>query len=62
MDVNMPVMDGLEAIRIIKKEFSNYNAQIICCTAYSDKEDQIKCIKAGANSILVKPITQQAFY
>ena len=52
MDINMPIMDGFEAIRIIRStvEFKDY--KIIAITANDDKR---KCLEAGADSYLAKP-------
>lgn len=52
MDINMPIMDGFEAIRIIRStvEFKDY--KIIAFTANDDKR---KCLEAGADSFLAKP-------
>ena len=55
MDLMMPVMDGLETIRIIREE-KQLKTPIIAVTARAMKEDQEKCIKAGANDYLSKPI------
>ena len=55
MDIKMPVMTGLDATVIIRKE--NQNIPIIMQTAYvfsTDKENAMKC---GATEVLVKPIT-----
>ena len=52
MDINMPIMDGFEAIRIIRStvEFKDY--KIIAITANDDKR---KCLEAGADSYIAKP-------
>lgn len=39
MDVNMPIMDGIEAIKIIRKDYLHIDFKIISFTAYSDKKD-----------------------
>ena len=55
MDIKMPVMTGLDATVIIRKE--NQNIPIIMQTAYAfstAKENEMKC---GATEVLVKPIT-----
>jgi len=58
MDVQMPVMDGFEATRIIRAQAAP-NAKtipIIAMTANVFKEDVDNCLKAGMNSHLGKPI------
>mgnify|MGYP006108841681 CR=1 FL=1 len=52
MDINMPIMDGFEAIRIIRStvEFKDY--KIIAITANDDKR---KCLEVGADTYIAKP-------
>ncbi|MBK8397607.1 MAG: response regulator [Leptospiraceae bacterium] len=58
MDIQMPVMDGLEATRNIRKleEKSNKNIPIIAITAGTSKEEEEKCFAAGMNDFLSKPV------
>jgi len=59
MDINMPVMDGFEAtkqIKIWEKEQNRKPIPIIAMTALAFKEDEIKCIEAGMDGYLSKPI------
>jgi len=55
MDCQMPVMDGFEATKIIRKEYGNI-MQIIAMTAYASKEDKLRCYKAGMNKFVTKPV------
>ena len=59
MDIQMPVMDGLEAARKIR-EFSD--VPIIALTANSTKEEQDKCLLIGMNDYLSKPFKPQDLY
>ncbi|MFZ4769178.1 MAG: response regulator [Ferruginibacter sp.] len=54
MDVQMPVMDGIEATKIIRKTISK-DLPIIALTALAIKGDNQKCIDAGMNDYLSKP-------
>jgi PAS domain S-box-containing protein len=59
MDCHMPIMNGYEAARTIKemirqREISH--THIIAITAYASKEDKEKCLEAGMNDYLAKPI------
>ena len=56
MDVMMPEMDGYEAIQEIRKQFHFRQIPIIALTAKAMKGDKAKCIEAGANDYLAKPV------
>ena len=59
MDVQMPEMDGLEAtqeIRKFQKDALNYQIPIVALTAHAMKGDRERCIDAGMNDYLSKPI------
>jgi DNA-binding NarL/FixJ family response regulator len=52
MDLQMPVMNGHDAIRAIRKDFPD--ARIIVLTTYSGDEEAIRAFKAGASGFLIK--------
>ncbi|MDY6875178.1 MAG: response regulator [Chloroflexota bacterium] len=58
MDLEMPQMDGLEATRAIREREteSGQHIPILVMTAYATKEDQEKCLEAGADGYLAKPV------
>jgi len=59
MDVRMPKMDGMEATRRIRKgEVKNPSVPVLALTANAFKEDQERCLSAGMNDFLSKPINK----
>jgi signal transduction histidine kinase/DNA-binding response OmpR family regulator/HPt (histidine-containing phosphotransfer) domain-containing protein len=56
MDMQMPEMDGLEATRQVRQQWSESGPRIIAMTANVTKEDQQACLDAGMNDYLAKPI------
>ncbi|KAL7751606.1 hypothetical protein RI367_003071 [Sorochytrium milnesiophthora] len=58
MDVMMPVMDGHEATRQIRKNLpTDHQPLIIALTANAFVEDKIVCLNAGMDDVLTKPLT-----
>ncbi|AKB18132.1 PAS domain-containing protein [Methanosarcina sp. WWM596] len=65
MDVQMPGMDGLEATRKIRDPSSRvrlHNIPIIAFTARALKEDEEKCIEAGMNYYVSKPLNREKLF
>jgi len=56
MDVQMPVMDGFEATRAIRSMERFRKLPIIAMTAYAMKGDKERCIEAGMNDYIHKPL------
>ncbi|MBE5881670.1 MAG: response regulator [Lachnospiraceae bacterium] len=57
LDITMPVVDGVEALKMIKA--LDGNSKVVMVTAAGQKNKMIDCIKAGANEFLTKPFDQQ---
>lgn len=59
MDMQMPVMDGLSAIRLLRQQ--NFDKPIVVLTANVLAEDRSACEEAGANDFLTKPVDVKRF-
>lgn len=60
MDIMMPVMDGIEAGKIIKNTDSLKNIYIIYLTARAEEYSEVAAFEAGADDYLTKPIKPRA--
>ena len=64
MDINMPVMDGFKAMTTIRKneKKSGRHLPIIALTAMAFSEDKDKCLAAGADDFVTKPISAHRLF
>jgi two-component system, sensor histidine kinase and response regulator len=56
MDMQMPVMDGLEATRALRAIAAFEKVPIVAMTANAMEQDKRRCLEAGMNDFLVKPL------
>ena len=62
MDVQMPVMDGFEATRRIRAMAGYHELPIVAMTAHAMAEERRRCLEAGMNDHVAKPIQVEALH
>jgi CheY-like chemotaxis protein len=66
MDVQMPNMNGLDVTRAIRNEevskSKDLHIPIVALTAHASEDDRRRCIEAGMDAYVGKPISQEDFY
>lgn len=58
MDVQMPEMDGYQTTQLIRSTHTAKDLPIIAVTANADSQDKARCLSAGMNAYLSKPVRQ----
>lgn len=60
LDWNMPVMNGIDCLKAMRKRAEFKNIKVVMCTTEAEKASIMAAIKAGANGYIVKPVTAQS--
>ena len=58
MDITMPQVDGLESLKLIRKQ--NPDAKVIMITAAGQKEKMMEAVKLGAAEFITKPFLEES--
>lgn len=61
MDIQMPVMDGKSALKMLRCEEKTRNIPVIALTSYAMKGDREHCLKLGFADYISKPIELESF-
>jgi CheY-like chemotaxis protein len=61
MDIGLPIMDGLSAAVILKKDEKTKDIPILALTSYAMKGDKEKILAAGCEGYIAKPINTRTF-
>ena len=62
MDMQMPIIDGLEATRIIRQSSERKRVAIVALTANAFADDKRRCLEAGMDDFIAKPIIPETLY
>jgi len=62
MDLQMPVMDGYEATRLLRRDARHVNLPIIAMTAHAMADERQRCMVLGMNGHISKPIDPEVLY
>ncbi|MCD9458296.1 response regulator [Marinibactrum halimedae] len=62
MDMEMPIVDGYDATKTIRKGQHHTNIPIIAMTAHAMSGDREQCLKCGMNAYLTKPVNPKLLY
>ncbi len=62
MDMQMPVMDGVTATRLIRKQHAAQDLPIVAMTANAMQADRERCLEAGMNGFVTKPVQADALW
>lgn len=62
MDMQMPVMNGLEATKLIRKLPAYHQTPILAMTANAFQDDRERCLEAGMNEFISKPVLPNDLY
>jgi CheY-like chemotaxis protein len=60
MDLQLPGMDGLDAVKVLKRGAGTASVPVVAVTAFAMKDDRQRALDAGCDGYIEKPISLQA--
>jgi CheY-like chemotaxis protein len=60
MDIQLPGMDGMEAVKVLKHDERTASVPVVAVTAFAMKDDRSRALDAGFDGYLEKPISLQS--
>ena len=61
LDLNLPVLDGYQVLKIIKQDESTKRIPVIVLTTTDNPSEVAKCYELGCNAYVTKPVEYEAF-
>ncbi|MBV8634844.1 MAG: response regulator [Burkholderiaceae bacterium] len=61
MDIQLPDMDGLAAVKLLREDATTKHLKIVALTAFAMKGDESKMLDSGCDGYIAKPIRYQSF-
>jgi CheY-like chemotaxis protein len=62
MDMQMPLMGGIEATQRIRAQSTGSRVPIIAMTANAFVEDKVRCFEAGMDDFMAKPVSPECLF
>ncbi len=61
LDIEMPVLTGLEVLQVIKRDPALRDIPVVVMTSLADESQQARALRSGAEAFVLKPVAPQTF-